>query len=80
MRERAAASGALEREHRPTRLTPRELQVLREIAAGKSNREIAAALFLSEKTVERHVSNIYAKSGAENRAAAAAFAIRHGLA
>jgi len=63
-------------------LTPRELDVLRLIAAGQSNQEIAAKLVLSVRTVERHISNIYAKlgaSGAAARAAAAAYAFRHGL-
>ena len=53
---------------------------MRHLAAGKSTREAAAALFLSEKTIEHHISRIYAKTGAENRAAATAYAIRHGLA
>ena len=52
---------------------------MRLIAAGKSNREIAEKLVLSEKTVENHLSRIYGKIGAENRVAAATFAIRHGL-
>ncbi|MGQ0604016.1 MAG: LuxR C-terminal-related transcriptional regulator [Anaerolineales bacterium] len=63
-------------------LTPRELDVLRLIAAGKSNQEIAAELVLSVRTVERHISNIYEKvgaSGAVARATATAFALRHGL-
>ncbi|HEU5431289.1 MAG TPA: response regulator transcription factor, partial [Thermomicrobiales bacterium] len=79
LRERARREAEPERERSPAGLTPREREVLRAVAVGKSNREIAAALFLSEKTVERHLSNIYAKTGAENRVAAAAFAIRHGL-
>ena len=64
----------------PAGLTARELEVLRLVATGKSNRAIAAALYLSEKTIERHLSSIYAKTGAENRAAATAFALRHGVA
>jgi DNA-binding NarL/FixJ family response regulator len=64
----------------PAGLSAREVEVLRRVAAGRSNREIAAELVLSEKTVENHLTRIYAKIGAENRAAAAAFAIRHGLA
>lgn len=60
-------------------LTPRELQVLRLVAAGRSNRAIAAELVLSERTVDRHVSNILAKLGVPSRAAATAFAYRHRL-
>ncbi len=61
-------------------LTPRELEVLRLVAAGSSNGEIAAALGLSINTVERHVGNIYRKIDARGRADATAFAIRRGLA
>jgi DNA-binding CsgD family transcriptional regulator len=64
----------------PAGLSPREAEVLALIAAGRSNREIAADLFISEKTVESHLASIYAKTGAENRAAAAAFAVRRNLA
>ena len=64
----------------PAGLSAREVEVLRLVAAGRSNREIASDLVLSEKTVENHLTRIYGKIGAENRAAAAAFAIRHGLA
>jgi LuxR family transcriptional regulator, maltose regulon positive regulatory protein len=66
----------------PAGLTTRELEVLRLVAAGSSNQEIAAELVLSVRTVERHISNIYAKlslSGPTSRAAATAFAHRHGL-
>jgi DNA-binding NarL/FixJ family response regulator len=61
------------------RLTGRETQVLRLVAAGKSNRAIAADLFLSEKTVARHVSNILAKLSLSSRSAATAYAYDHGL-
>ena len=64
----------------PHRLTHREVEVLRLIAAGHSNREIAAALFVSPRTAERHVANIYLKLGAHSKAEAAAYALRHGLA
>jgi DNA-binding CsgD family transcriptional regulator len=60
-------------------LTARELQVLRLVATGKTNRSIAADLFLSEKTVARHVSNIFAKLGLSSRAAATAYAYEHEL-
>jgi DNA-binding NarL/FixJ family response regulator len=60
-------------------LTARELQVLRLVAAGQTNRSIAAELFLSERTVERHVSNILTKLGVSSRAAATAHAYRHQL-
>ncbi|MEA2642482.1 MAG: hypothetical protein QOF51_3876 [Chloroflexota bacterium] len=64
----------------PAGLSAREVDVLRLVATGCSNREIAQRLVLSEKTVERHLTRIYGKTSADNRAAAAAFAIRHGLA
>jgi ATP/maltotriose-dependent transcriptional regulator MalT len=61
-------------------LSPRELEVLRLVAAGKSNRQIAAELVISEHTVARHVQNIYTKLGLSSRAGAAAFAFEHDLA
>ncbi|HXV96125.1 MAG TPA: LuxR C-terminal-related transcriptional regulator [Gaiellaceae bacterium] len=60
-------------------LTDRELEVLRLVAAGRSNREIAAALVISEHTVARHVQNIFGKLGVSSRTAAGAFAYEHGL-
>jgi DNA-binding CsgD family transcriptional regulator len=60
-------------------LTPRELEVLRLVAAGETNRAIAADLFVSERTVDRHMSNILAKLGVSSRAAATAHAYQHGL-
>jgi DNA-binding CsgD family transcriptional regulator len=60
-------------------LTPRELQVLRLVATGKTNKAIAAELGLSEKTVDRHVSNIFTKLDVPSRAAATAFAYEHKL-
>jgi DNA-binding NarL/FixJ family response regulator len=62
------------------RLSPRELEVLRLVAAGKTNAAIAAELFLSERTIHRHVSSILAKLGAPSRTAAATYAVQHGLA
>jgi DNA-binding CsgD family transcriptional regulator len=60
-------------------LTPRQLEVLRLLAAGKSNREIAASLVVSEHTVARHVQNIFATLGVSSRTAASAFAFEHDL-
>ena len=60
-------------------LSPRELEVLRHVAGGKTNKEIATELVLSDRTVERHVSNILAKLGVSTRAAATAFAYEHQL-
>jgi DNA-binding NarL/FixJ family response regulator len=54
-------------------LTPRELQVLRLVAAGKTNKAIASELVLSDRTVDRHASNIFAKLGVTSRAAATAY-------
>ncbi|GAA4629896.1 LuxR C-terminal-related transcriptional regulator [Actinoallomurus vinaceus] len=64
----------------PDGLTEREAEVLRNVAAGDSNRQVATALRLSEKTVARHLSNIFAKLGLSSRTAAAAYAFEHGLA
>ncbi len=60
-------------------LTARELEVLRLVAAGKTNREIAATLVISEHTVARHLQNVYAKLGVSSRTAASAFAFRQHL-
>jgi DNA-binding NarL/FixJ family response regulator len=60
-------------------LTAREVEVLRMVATGRTNRAIAAELFLSEKTVARHVSNIFMKLGLSSRAAATAYAYEHDL-
>ena len=60
-------------------LTPRELEVLRFVAAGETNRAIAAELVLSERTVDRHVSNILTKLGVSSRAGATAYAYEHEL-
>jgi DNA-binding CsgD family transcriptional regulator len=63
----------------PSGLSPRELEVVRLLAAGRTNQAIAAELYLSEKTVARHVSNIFGKLGVASRTAAAAYAFEHGL-
>lgn len=61
-------------------LTPREAEVLRLIAAGQSNREIARTLFVSEATVKTHVNRIFAKTGSRDRAQATRYAYIHGYA
>lgn len=63
----------------PDRLTTREVEVLRLIAAGRSNREIGEELFLSTRTVERHIANIYLKIDTHSKAEATAYAFRNGL-
>ena len=63
----------------PNGLTEREVAVLRLIAAGQTNNEVAAELYLSAKTVSRHLSNIFRKIGVSSRAAATAFAFEHDL-
>jgi len=60
-------------------LTPREKEVLRLVATGKTNRAIAASLGISEKTIARHVANIFMKLGLANRAAATAYAYENGI-
>ncbi|HLZ94615.1 MAG TPA: LuxR C-terminal-related transcriptional regulator [Candidatus Dormibacteraeota bacterium] len=64
----------------PAGLTSREAELLALLATGKTNRAIAGQLFISEKTVARHVSNIFNKLGVSSRAAAAAYALKHDLA
>ena len=65
--------------HPPAGLTAREIEVLRLVARGDTNRDIAAALTISERTVNTHLTNIYNKIDAKNRTAAAAFALQTGL-
>jgi DNA-binding CsgD family transcriptional regulator len=66
--------------HRPHGLTSREAEVLALVAKGKSNRDVAVELVISERTVARHVSNIFAKLNVTSRTAAVAFAFEHDLA
>ena len=61
----------------PDGLTPREYEVLTLVADGRSNREIGAALFISDRTVARHLTNIYNKIGVTSRTQAARYAIDH---
>ena len=63
----------------PRGLTPREAEVLRLVAAGKTNRDIAVELVISEHTVARHMQNMFVKLGVSSRSAATAFAYEHGL-
>ena len=63
----------------PGGLTDREAEVLRLVASGRTNSEVAAELVLSIRTVERHIGNIYAKIGARGRAAATVYALTQGL-
>ena len=65
---------------RPRGLTDREIEVLRLVVAGQTNRAIAAELVLSERTVAHHVDSIFGKLGVSSRAAATAVALREGLA
>lgn len=74
-----AVEALLDRDRAPNPLTEREVQVLRLVARGCTNREIGAELFVSEHTVARHLSNTFAKIGAASRAAATAYAYEHGL-
>jgi len=87
-RERAAALACFERlgvrpaeavDQAPGGMTAREVEVIRLLASGKSNKEIAEVLVLSPKTVARHLSNIFAKTGSATRSAATAYAYEHGL-
>ena len=64
---------------RPGGLTEREIEVLALVATGRTNREIAAQLVISEKTVASHLSHIFTKLDLPSRAAATAYAYKHGL-
>ncbi len=60
-------------------LTPRELEILRLILAGYTNKAIAAQIYISEKTVEFHLDNLYTKIGVRTRLMAGVWALQHGL-
>jgi DNA-binding NarL/FixJ family response regulator len=85
--EQLGAAPALDRVHELSRdasspvggLSPREVEVLRLVAKGASNRDVANALVISEHTARRHVQNIFAKIDVSSRAAATAYAYEHGL-
>ena len=78
LQERVAASPCITPEY-PDGLSLREVEVLRLIAGGKSNREIADELFITSNTIANHVRSILTKTGAANRTEAAVYAIRQGL-
>lgn len=60
-------------------LTPRELEILQLVLAGYTNKAIAAEIFISEKTVEFHLNNIYTKIGVRTRTLASLWALQHGI-
>jgi DNA-binding NarL/FixJ family response regulator len=76
----SADKAVSDRQTYPDELTPREAEVLARIAAGLSNAEIAAALFVSEATVKTHINHIFAKTGLRDRAQLVGYAFRQGLA
>lgn len=77
--ERLAASTGSALRDPTVGLTPREVEVIRLVAAGRTNREIAAELVISDKTVARHLHNVFTKLDLPNRSAATAWAYEHGL-
>jgi len=76
---RAALDGKDQEADGPGGLTPREVDVLRLVGAGMRNKEIAARLFISEKTVKTHLTHIYQRLGLNDRVEVALYAIRHGV-
>ena len=77
--EAAGAAPLRTRQRHPAGLTDRELEVLRLIAQGHTNKKIAEALVVTEKTAGHHVEHIYAKAGVSTRVGAALFAMHHDL-
>ncbi|MDI6674263.1 response regulator transcription factor [Bacillus wiedmannii] len=75
---RSAVKKEKEKENPFSMLTKREQEVLREIAKGRSNKEIAAELYITEQTVKTHVSNVLAKLEVDDRTQAALYAVKHG--
>jgi DNA-binding CsgD family transcriptional regulator len=75
----AAGHRVLRRREGPAGLTAREVEVLRLLARGLPNKEIARRLVITPKTAGNHIEHIYMKTGASNRAAASLFAMQHGL-
>ena len=78
--DRRGVPGTLHPPQYPAGLSEREVEVLRLIAGGKSSREIAEALVISVRTVERHIENIYHKTGTHGRAQVTAYALANALA
>ena len=76
---RPRASGCRGRALSPAPLTRREIETLGLLAQGLSNKEIAGVMWLSDRTVERHITSLYRKIGVARRSEATAFALRHGL-
>jgi DNA-binding NarL/FixJ family response regulator len=74
-----AAGQPTPRIERPAGLTPRETEVIGLLARGLQTKQIARALGISAKTADNHIQNVYAKIGVSSRAAAALFAMQHGL-
>ena len=79
MRKGQRAAATSDKPSASGRLTPREIEVLKLVAAGLSNRTIGRKLFVSDLTVKRHVANVLAKLELPSRAAAAAYAAKTGL-
>lgn len=75
----SVARGETKRDSELSELTERELEVLRLVGQGASNRDIAASLFISEKTAKNHLTHIFEKLGVTDRTQAALYAVRHGL-
>ena len=80
VREAAGAAPLELRQGHPAALSDREIEVLRLVARGRTSKEIAEALVISEKTAGHHIEHIYAKTGVSTRVGAALFAMRHDLA